>query len=584
MKDFKVKYLVFLVIICFIVVGLYYSYAIFVTKQLQENIVSIKTIKSSVELKVNNQNETITIKGNTNIIATIKLKNNGTNNYYYTLFFKGIKTGIKVTYEKEPDKMINAHEEKEIVVNISNELEEDVSLTFGVKTGFDDDYLKDIDYSYINKSQNYDHSGANKPNMSNLNLIPVNYRQVSEKEGIWYKTDINNSKSVWYDYDNGIWANAVLVSDNNYKKYQSKAIGEEIEIGDIIGFYVWIPRFKYVIMNSSNYTNFEKINNVLFESGTDSTGTVTCVDKISNLEDKHLYSEVCEDKKYSKIFDNLSTYTHPSFKDKEGFWVSKFLMGEGNNTIKSIYNVSFLKKNITDAILLSQNIIKDRSHLLTNMEYSSIVILTDSMYGKSGNSNYYSNDNYTFKRVYNNSYVNEITGCSTNYNSYSKNFVISTNKECIAYNDLTNYSHVSNSVSYQVGFVGSGASTTGTINGVYDMANISGEILASYIAEEDGSINTSARYYDLYSYDEYLGIISSSKNISKLNRYKLGDSIKENFRSMTTNGMWQGGILEQKDNNGLFLRGGNGDIKNASIYTTTIVDPSYEAPFRVSIY
>ena len=35
----KEKYLIVLVVLCFISVAFYYSYAIFITKQLQENVV-----------------------------------------------------------------------------------------------------------------------------------------------------------------------------------------------------------------------------------------------------------------------------------------------------------------------------------------------------------------------------------------------------------------------------------------------------------------------------------------------------------------------------------------------------------------
>ena len=59
----------------------------------------------------------------------------------------------------------------------------------------------------------------------------------------------------------------------------NKAIGTEIAINDILGFYVWIPRFKYSIINSTNYTNYERMSNIIFEKGNNSTGTITCVDK-----------------------------------------------------------------------------------------------------------------------------------------------------------------------------------------------------------------------------------------------------------------------------------------------------------------
>ena len=71
------------------------------------------------------------------------------------------------------------------------------------------------------------------------------------------------------------------MNDSNYNKYKNKPSGTEIELGDILGFYVWIPRFKYFIVNNSSYTNYERMTNVVFENSNSSTGTVTCEDVIN---------------------------------------------------------------------------------------------------------------------------------------------------------------------------------------------------------------------------------------------------------------------------------------------------------------
>jgi hypothetical protein len=217
------------------------------------------------------------------------------------------------------------------------------------------------------------------------------------------------------------------------------------------------------------------------------------------------------------------------------------------------------------------------------MEYASMTILTNSQYGKSNNSNYLDGHNYTFKKVYPNSYMYNVTGCSSEYNIYSKSFSMTTSKTCIPYNDLNNYTHISNSINYPIGLVGPGASTTGTIYGVYDMANIEGELVSGISLPLDGVNTLNAKYYDVYSYNDYIGKINSSSSVSNLYRYKLGDAIEENMRSMTDKGMWQDGIIEHQAN-GVILRGGNGKISNSSIYTTTFVDVKYEAPFRASIF
>ncbi len=573
--NFKEKYLIILVAICFIVVGFYYSYAIFVTKQLQENVVSIKVDSNRVILKVDNGDNLVTVNGNSQKELKVSLNNIQNTKYNYLVLVKGLVSGVKVSSNDEVKGEINELEKKELTILVNNTTKENVSLEFIVEVSTTDNLDKKIGYSYINKIESFDHSNANKPEIDGLNLLPVSYMKTSDTEGYWYKADVNNQKNIWYSYENGIWANAVLLSDSDYSKYKNSVDGTEIEIGDILGFYVWIPRFKYYIVNNSNYTNYERISNIVFEESNNSTGTLTCEDRISNQDDKHVYSEVCTDNVYNHIYDNLSTYTHPAFKDKTGFWVSKFLIGEGE---KVLPNVNILKKNITDANEISS---KYNSHVLTNMEYGAIVLLSNSTYGKTGNSMYSDKDSTTFTRIYANTYLHEVTGCSSEYNIYSKSFITTTTTKCIEYNNLTNYTHISNSVNYPIGYAGAGASSTGTVYGVYDLASISGELVAAFVLDETGLLETELNYYDVYSNNEYIGKIASSGNIHNLYRYKLGDGIREHYRSFNEKGMWHSGMLLQNAKSGILVRGGNGDVNNASIYTTSIEEIDYQAPFRL---
>lgn len=571
-KSFKQKYIIFLVLVCFIVLGLYYSYAIFVTKQLQENVFVLKTNNHDVSLTINGNDSKYKINSYKDDNVTLTLSNKSNNNYFYEIFFKS-DSHIMVT-SKEQKGEIKPYETMKINVTVSNNDSKEKEVIFKVLISKNDDIEKEIDYSYINEEENFDHSHANRPNISDLHLIPIAYNR---EEGFWYKGDINNKEDLWYDYDHGIWANALLVNDKDYHILNEMAIGEEVDVTSSLGLYVWIPRFKYVILNNSNYTSFERMYNVLFEKDNNTTGTIVCEDRLSNGD--FIYSEMCKDVVNNKIYDNLSTYTHPAFKDREGFWISKFLMNEGS-TLKSLPNAKISKKKVFDAINLSENLIKGKTHLLTNMEYASIILLSNSQYGKTGNNMYQSTDNYHFQRVYANTYSYDLTGCSTEFNQYTKNFSNTLSNNCVEYNNLTNYSHVSNSINYPIGEIGPGASSTGTIYGVYDLANRNGEMVAGFSYSLKDKIKTS--YYDLYSDSNYQGKVASSKSIKYLYRYKLGDMIRESFRTISENGMWNSGLLEQKEN-GVILRGGSGEMKNASVYTASFVSVDTEAPFRVVI-
>ena len=574
--NFKEKYLIVLVALCLISVGFYYSYAIFVTKQLQENVVVVKLDNRVANVKIDGKDNKVKISKETDKEIKLSFQNPNKIEFHYLVIVNGIKTGVKVSSNDDVTGLINANETKEITIRINNTDSEDVELTFNVKLSNKEIIDNDVNYSYINKEENYDHSNANKPELTNLKLIPVTYEKASDTEGSWVKASSNNSDSLWYDYDNGLWANAVLVTNNSYQKYLNATIGTEIEVGDILGYYVWIPRFKYYIINNSNYTNYERMSNIVFEKGNATTGTIECSDKISNSETQHVYSEVCKDTIYNHIYDNLSTYTHPAFKEGNGFWVAKFLMGEGE---KVLPNVNILKKDIKGAYSVSNSISK--SHVLTNMEYAAIVLLSNSAYGKTGNSLYLDKNSANFARIYVNAYAYDVTGCSSEYNNYSKSFLTTETKKCIEYNDLTNLSHVSNSVNYAIGYAGAGASSTGTVYGVYDLASKNGELVSSYLANKEGTVLVPTNYYDVYSYSEYTGNVASSSNVYNINRYKLGDAIKEHFRTFNKNGMWYSGMLTQNKESGVMIRGGNGEIENASVYTTLIESTDYVAPFRV---
>ena len=60
----------------------------------------------------------------------------------------------------------------------------------------------------------------------------------------WVKTDVDNN---WYNYDMGIWANAVTVKSDKLAEYQSAAVGTTINMDDIETMWVWIPRYSYTI-------------------------------------------------------------------------------------------------------------------------------------------------------------------------------------------------------------------------------------------------------------------------------------------------------------------------------------------------
>lgn len=207
---------------------------------------------------------------------------------------------------------------------------------------------------------NYDKSCANKPVLYN-NMIPVNY-----KDGQWIVADRNNSNkdNLWYDYDNQKWANAVVVSNNKYNN-----LGMVIDKNDVLGYYVWIPRFRYKLWNveeeiKDSYLAYDNGIEIMFENG------------LNSLK--------------QNVYKNDDYLTHPVFGDNlTGFWISKYEMSKSNDKYYSINSVnSYINDTIDNYKMISNGLVNDyrlgndaTSHMVNNLEWGATLYLSHSKYG-----------------------------------------------------------------------------------------------------------------------------------------------------------------------------------------------------------
>ena len=347
----------------------------------------------------------------------------------------------------------------------------------------DENYLTIYEAS-LNKYK--DNSGANKPVLYN-NMIPVYYDGTN-----WIYADIHNK---WYDYDSKEWANAAVLNSDVTKK-----VGDTIDVStEVAQMYVWIPRYKYTIFNGNNGSVAAQEINVIFESGTNSTGTVSCTDAVAGSGTS---SETCIDTTNGSVTNGTSTYTHPAFTfgttSLTGFWVGKFEVSGTTTQITIKPNVISLRNQSASSFLTSIKGIATKysvnadSHMMKNMEWGAVAYLEASQYGLGaidiGTNN---NSNY-------------ITGCGAASGTGSSS---SSN----AYDTVN----------------GKLASTTGNIYGVYDMSGGAYEYLMGNMVDSGGSFYISSseflvapnsKYYDSYTY--------STSDITH-SRGKLGDATKE---------------------------------------------------------
>ena len=354
----------------------------------------------------------------------------------------------------------------------------------------DGSFVMDDEECGVAPEEDIDNSGANAP-VLDTNMIPIKYDGIN-----WVYADTSES---WYNYDNKEWANAVVLNSG-----VNKSVGDTITESDIALWYVWIPRYKYQLFNADNGSVAAKLINIEFESGTASTGTVSCTDAIATSGSS---SETCTNA------SNGNWYTHPAFTFGEeeitGFWIGKFEVSGSTDTITVKPNVSSLRStSVSEYFTAIQNMkttygLSGDSHMIKNMEWGAVAYLKQSKYGL-GETDIGKNNN--------NSYT---TGCGAPAGSGSSS-------TCDAYN-TTN---------------GMLASTTGNIYGVYDMSGGASEYVMGNMVNSSGTFYASdsgfssapeAKYYDAYTY----GTSNTDHG-----RGKLGDATKETLSSF---GSWDGG-------------------------------------------
>ncbi len=443
-----------------------------------------------------------------------------------------------------------------------------------------------------------DTSGANAPELTD-NMIPVIYDDNSHR---WVKADTTKE---WYNYDQGMWANVAIIykdrkcvewdgitgdvnkdgdlseedgqiilnvhtgqdkpgdltdgewliiadfngdgqvnsndamaiwiylssnqrifcsSDNqtqnmSLEEYQSADPGTPINLNDVEMLYVWIPRYKYRINNTGS-TALPSMIDVEFESGVTSTGVSINTNGVAKTE----------------------YYTHPAFRDgskvykstpydqggwdKEltGFWVEKY---EG-------YSMNNVPNNTVNQSIVNNILIDQEWHLMKNTEWGAIAYLSQSKYGKMGNTNYTGANKEIYINNNSNLYVGRSSGnpnASANLSGgYTYNGLGCKITMCNQNRDLLK---------------GTGASTTGTVYGIYDMSGNASEYVASNYNNSLASSGIEPEFFTTESNKKYYDSYTPDKT------YILGDATEE------TKGWYNDSAVAMDIDNPFLTRGGD---------------------------
>ena len=277
MKPIKESYLLLLIVLGLVSLGIYTTYAMF-TSSVEIGDISLDTTLQYT-FKINS-NEQFTIGSNSRIRFNAIVENDMSDTISYGVYYKMINPSTKednliISEVTDSDTLktsgpIESGLDKKITIPlvIINNTSSEVTVEIGVRTGFYNDnnkpeniiyqtgeYLIDTKIAtsevsnetceatgsgdcteecYTKKENGYkntycttsctklsnselinnlDKSGANTPDLVD-GLIPVVYY-----DNKWVKADSDNSDETyqWYDYNNKLWANAVLVKDSENK-------------------------------------------------------------------------------------------------------------------------------------------------------------------------------------------------------------------------------------------------------------------------------------------------------------------------------------------------------------------------------
>ena len=296
-----------------------------------------------------------------------------------------------------------------------------------------------------------DKSGANAPVIPNgLEFKYVTWNEEGTGDPILSTEEPAN----WYDYDNGKWANI-----------KTTANGTE-------AYWVWIPRFEYKIPEVTD-TNNPPVIDVKF---------------ISNAKNNPA--------------DGFKI--HPAFtfgsSQLDGIWVAKFEAcniaekvnikpGVESGTRLNVSEMFTACRNMQSKGTLGNSATNIDGHMMKNMEWGAVAILSQSSYGIFNNKSTIKNDG----KIWNNSNNGLLTGYA--------------GTTADAANEATGNEYAYNTLN------GHKASTTGTVYGVYDMAGGTYEYVMGIMLNEktkleptgftkDSSnnlLNIDSKYYDKYN-------------------------------------------------------------------------------------
>ncbi len=355
------------------------------------------------------------------------------------------------------------------------------------------------------------------------NMIPVKYTG-SNTNAQWTslaKPEDAAHQGEWYNYNDKQWANAITVKDPSKYKGQTRVVDQ----ADILGFWVYIPRYAYEVMRRDGTDKPVSAQNFLisFEKKT----TPKRHPAACSTTGKDYRTQCDLDRSYIKGQpSNQGTWaTHPAFtfssKELNGIWFAKFETTGTNTQPTALPNEAHMSgdytasSNIgrmyttaktlgvadnrnfggnTDYSVPTQNnhhLAKLSSHMVNNNDWGAATYLSASKYG-AGYNGVQINANGAKHTNYGDTYGT--TGCGPqadgNTSEYDKSGDLGTPQACGNIDRAYN------------GALGQLASTTNNVYGIYDMSGGGWEYTASSYTSDLN--NSSTNYFSQSAHPPYV--------------------------------------------------------------------------------
>ncbi len=379
-----------------------------------------------------------------------------------------------------------------------------------------------------------------------LNMIPVKYTGTTTNAEWTSVADPEADDSDWYNYGKKQWANAITVKPEALAKY--KGYSEVIDQADILGFWVYIPRYAYEVMRRDGTDKPVKAQNfdIKFENtNTPKKRPLAC--KTENHRDKDYRTECGVSRELPLAGGEVSTWaTHPAFsfgkKELNGIWFAKFettgsayqptvlpneahISGYYSGMDYKIGNFYSLSKTLGvndpqnvggSGFTTTQNnhhLAKLSSHMVNNNDWGAATYLSASKYGAGYNKvqiNASGEGHTTYGKTYG------VTGCGPRSSGDTSSYGGNNTDWTPAHTDETGGALGTQSACYSGdlqraynGTLGQLASTTNNPTGIYDMSGGGWEYTASSYTS-DLSNSATNEYFDSTAHPPYVNTYNFS--------------------------------------------------------------------------